>query len=71
MPEILHEEVLVEQGLFRRVRQWWRGQHPQMGLIQPPWMGWSGDWETVVVVDRIMARMVFTVVDKETTLAGR
>ena len=31
--EILSEEVLHEQGCFRRVRRWLRGWHPDFGVL--------------------------------------
>lgn len=69
MPEILGEQVLHQQGSFRRLRRWLRGKHPELGLLQPPWAGLSGDWETVVEVDAVSP--LFTVrVDNAVTLAG-
>ena len=46
---ILAEEVLFEQGNYRRVRRYLAGWHPQLGVLH---QGWSGR-ETIVEVDVI------------------
>lgn len=47
MPEIIGEQVVLQQGSFKRVRRWYRGKYPEIGVLQPPWSGLSGDWETI------------------------
>lgn len=47
---ILGEEVVLQRGTFRRVRQYVAGWHPELGTLH---FGWSGR-ETIVEVDRIM-----------------
>ena len=55
-PELLNEQVIFERGHFQRVRRWWRGIHPDKGVVI---RGLSG-WETVEETDRILAmRIVF------------
>ena len=55
-PEVLDEQVIFECGHFQRVRRWWRGIHPDKGVVI---RGWSG-WETVEEKDRILPmRTVF------------
>ena len=55
-PEVLDEQVIFERGHFQRVRRWWRGIHPEKGVII---RGRSG-WETVEEKDRILPmRIVF------------
>ena len=51
-PEILDEQVLHEQGSFRRVRRYLRGWHPELGGILH--MGWQGK-ETIIKCDVIKA----------------
>lgn len=33
MIEILDEQVIYQQGSFRRVRRWLRGAHPDLGVL--------------------------------------
>jgi hypothetical protein len=47
-PELLSEKAIAQRGRFQRVRRWWRGIHPDKGVITK---GWSG-WETVEERDR-------------------
>jgi hypothetical protein len=55
-PEVLDEQVIFEHGHFQRVRRWWRGIHPDKGVVI---RGLSG-WETVEEIDRILPmRTVF------------
>ena len=54
--EVLDEQVILEHGHFQRVRRWWRGIHPDKGVVV---QGWTG-WETVEEKDRILPmRTVF------------
>lgn len=46
MREILSEEILEEHGDFKRVRRWWRGKHPEKGILLHPDQTLTGDWET-------------------------
>ena len=46
---LLAEEVLFEQGNYRRVRRYLAGWHPQLGVLH---QGWSGQ-ETIVELDVI------------------
>jgi len=39
MNELLDEKVIEQRGPWRRVRRWWRGIHPDRGIIS---IGWSG-----------------------------
>ena len=55
---ILSEHVLYEKGPYRRVRRWIKGKHPDLGPLQ---IGWSGDWETIVDTDVLIARGTFEV----------
>lgn len=48
MPELIGEQILRQHGSFKMVRRWYRGRHPHLGILQPPWAGLSGDWETIV-----------------------
>jgi len=48
--EVLDEQVILEHGHFQRVRRWWRGIHPDKGVVI---RGLSG-WETVEEKDRIL-----------------
>lgn len=61
MPEIVGEQTVFQQGSFKRVLRWYRGKHPEIGVLQPPWKGLSGDWETVVeegvILPLFMARV--------------
>lgn len=65
MPEILGEQIIAEQGSFKKVKRWYRGAHPQLGLLIPPWLGLSGDWETVVVVDVIKSLLSLAIYTNE------
>ena len=47
--EIVGEQVLYQNGSFRRVRRWIRGWHPELGQLM---MGFTGP-ETVMEVDSI------------------
>lgn len=56
-PEVLDEQVLYQQGVYRRVRQYLRGWHPELGVLH---MGWQGQ-ETIVEKDMIRASVKFMV----------
>lgn len=57
-PRILSEEVISEQGSFKRVRRHLEGHHPELGLLTTK--GWTGD-ETIQEVDSIRPIAVVTV----------
>jgi hypothetical protein len=48
--ELLDEIILLQRGRFQRVRRYWRGIHPERGVIT---YGWTG-WETVEECDRVL-----------------
>jgi hypothetical protein len=48
--DLLDEKVIFQNGRLQRVRRWWRGIHPDRGVIVH---GWTG-WETVEECDRIL-----------------
>ena len=48
--ELLDEKVIYQRGRLQRVRRWWKGVHPERGVIV---YGWTG-WETVEECDRIL-----------------
>lgn len=56
--EILGEEILSQNGSFRRVRRWVRGVHPELGVIV---QGYTG-WETMMDVDVIKPMAVVHVI---------
>jgi hypothetical protein len=56
-PEILDEQVIFQQGRVQRIRRWWRGVHPDRGVII---LGWTG-WETVEEKDQIIPVRTFVV----------
>lgn len=56
--EILGEEILSQNGSFRRVRRWVRGIHPELGVIV---QGYTG-WETMIEADVIKPMGVFHVI---------
>lgn len=58
-PELVGEEVVYQSGSYRKVRRYWRGIHPALGVIV---RGWSG-WETVEEKDVIFPMAVCTVSD--------
>ncbi|MBV9122041.1 MAG: hypothetical protein JO112_01615 [Planctomycetes bacterium] len=58
--DLLDEKVIAQRGSWQRVRRWWRGIHPEKGVII---QGWTG-WETVEEVDRILPIQTFEVRDK-------
>jgi putative AlgH/UPF0301 family transcriptional regulator len=57
--EVLDEQVLHQQGSFKRVKRWLRGKHPQLGILH---LGYTG-WETIQEVDVISPMVVFEVID--------
>jgi hypothetical protein len=56
--ELLDEQIICQNGSWQRVRRWWRGAHPQLGIIT---LGWSG-WETIEERDRLRPVHTFLVV---------
>ncbi len=56
-PEVLDEQVLYQQGAYKRVRQYLRGWYPKLGVLH---MGWQGQ-ETIVERDVITASVRFRV----------
>lgn len=57
MVEILDEEILYEQGSFRRVKRYLKGSHPELGKLV---RGLTG-WETLVEVDVVVPMGIFEV----------
>jgi hypothetical protein len=55
--ELLDEQVISQWGRYQRVRRWWRGIHPDRGVIT---RGWTG-WETVEERDRLLPLRTFVV----------
>ena len=56
-PYILSQEVLLDRGTFKRVRQYISGHHPLLGKLHE---GWTGA-ETVIERDIVRAHKVFGV----------
>jgi hypothetical protein len=56
-PDLLDEQVISQQGRYKRIKRWWRGIHPDRGIII---QGLTG-WETVEEKDRIDPVQTFTV----------
>jgi hypothetical protein len=54
---ILDEKIISRKGPLQRIKQWWKGIHPDRGAVH---QGWTG-WETVEEKDRIVPERVFTV----------
>ena len=57
--ELLDEKTLYRKGCYKRVRRWFRGAYPKIGIIIK---GFTG-LETVVEQDVIVPMVEFKVVD--------
>jgi hypothetical protein len=57
--ELLDEKIIYQSGCFKRVRRWFRGAHPSIGVII---RGFTGV-ETLVEQDVIMPMGKFQVID--------
>jgi len=55
--ELLDQKVISRNGPLQRIRRWWRGIHPNKGVIT--W-GWTG-WETLEETDRLIPIHLFRV----------
>ena len=55
--DLLDMKVIYQQNAVQRVRRWWRGVHPDKGIIT---RGWTG-WETVEEKDLLIPIHTFTV----------
>lgn len=55
--DLLDEKVISQQGRYKRIRRWWRGIHPDRGVII---QGYTG-WETVEEKDSITPVQTYTV----------
>jgi hypothetical protein len=55
--ELLGEEVLYRKGSYHRMRRWYRGVHPELGVIV---RGYTG-WETLHEIDVIKPMGTFHV----------
>lgn len=62
--EIISEQILQEQGSFKRVRRWLSGHHPQEGVLT---FGWQGEPQTVQDVEIITPVKTITVYERSTT----
>lgn len=58
--ELLDQKVIGKRGRFQRIRRWWRGIHPDRGVIIK---GWTG-WETVEEKDHVIPVRTFSVGDR-------
>ena len=52
MKEKIGEKVIYQQGTYRKVQRWYKGWHPDIGVLTH---GHSGE-ETVTVEDIVSAR---------------
>jgi len=59
-PKILSEEIIYQQGSFRRVRRYLKGWHPERGRLHS---GWQGK-ETIEEKDVISPIKTFEVKDE-------
>lgn len=57
--DILDEQIVHQNGPYKRVRRWIRGIYPELGTIHK---GLTG-WETVVEKDVIVPNYTFIVVE--------
>jgi hypothetical protein len=63
--ELLDEKVISRNGPWQRIRRWWRGIHPDRGVVIH---GWTG-WETVEEIDRLVPIHQFYVAPRLTKAA--
>ena len=54
---ILDERVVDQAGSMQRIQRWWKGVHPEKGIVI---RGWTG-WETLEEIDRIRTMHTFSV----------
>jgi hypothetical protein len=57
--DILNEQIVHQNGPYKRVKRWIRGIYPKLGIIHK---GLTG-WETVVEKDVIVPNYTFIVVE--------
>ena len=55
--ELLDQKVIWQHGACQRVLRWWRGIHPEKGVIIH---GWTGK-ETLEEIERILPLHMFFV----------
>lgn len=65
-PEILDEQILAQNGSYRKVKQYLKGWHPDLGKLH---MGWQGK-ETIIERDVISPVRTFTVTEVTRTYGG-
>ena len=46
-PELVGEEVVYQSGSYRKVRRYWRGIHPALGVIVRGWSGWDSSEDVI------------------------
>jgi hypothetical protein len=57
--DLLDQKVIGQSGRLQRIQRWWRGIHPEKGVIV---RGLTG-WETLEETYRIVPVSTFTVKD--------
>lgn len=57
--DILDEQIVHQNGPYKRVKRWIRGMYPELGTIHK---GLTG-WETVIEKDVIVPNYTFIVVE--------
>lgn len=67
-PEILDEQILAQNGSFKRVKRYLRGWHPDLPNARLH-MGWQGR-ETIVEKDVITPIKTFTITEATRTYRG-
>lgn len=55
---VISEEILQQQGSFKRVRRWLEGHHQEEGILTS---GWQGEPQTIKDVDIITPVATVTV----------
>lgn len=58
---ILDTQVIYQSGAYKRIRQWVKGIHPELGIISK---GWTG-WETIIERDVIKPIHTFYVKEND------
>jgi hypothetical protein len=62
--QIISEQIIDQQGSFKRVRRWYEGHHSELGVLTS---GWQGEPQTIQEVDVISPVVRFTVYEGNTT----
>lgn len=62
--QIVSEQIIDQQGSFKRVRRWYEGHHSELGVLTS---GWQGEPQTIREVDIISPVVTVKIYERDSS----